>query len=201
MPYVQGWLNVRSSGHPDHELPGGGGRPDNALPGDQPGIDNSLPGMPAYPSHGLPPNGVIDNELPMPPPGVWPPPTASHPIVPAPGVPPGAIWPPIGRPPSWGGGLPANPARPDNSLPGSQPGVDNTLPAQPGIPDNTLPAQPPRPDNALPSQTFWVVVGIPGVGWRFAALDPSLQPGMPLPPTTTPPPTAGTPLPPTPEPK
>jgi hypothetical protein len=49
-----------------------------------------------------------------------------------------------------------NPARPDNSLPGGQGG---------------------QIDNSLPSQTFWVVCGIPGVGWRYIAIDPSLSIG------------------------
>jgi hypothetical protein len=123
-----------------------GNRPDNELPGQQPGIDNSLP---------------------KPPPGVFPPPVISHPIVPIPpgtSVPPGTIWPPV------------NPDRPSNELPGGRPPrPDNTLPgSQPGV-DNTLPQQPSRPDNSLPgSQTFWVVVWIPGYGWRYVAVDPSL---------------------------
>jgi hypothetical protein len=165
MPFVSGFLQVRH-----------GGRPDQGLPGEQPGIDNSLPGMPAYPDQGLP----------MPPPGTFPPPSPAHPIVPAPpSTPPGVIWPPIGRPPSWGGGWGSG-NRPDQGLPGSQPGPDNTLPGQPATPDNTLPTQPPRPDNSLPSQMYWVVCGIPGVGWRYVCVDPSLQPGMPLPPMPTP---------------
>ena len=58
------YINFVSGGHPDQGLPPGSpGMPDQGLPGSQPGVDNSLP---------------------MPPPGVWPPPTVSHPIVPAP---------------------------------------------------------------------------------------------------------------------
>jgi hypothetical protein len=171
MPFVSGFLRVFNPGHrPDQGLPGTPGHPDQGLPGDQPGIDNSLPGMPVYPDHGLPPGGVIDNELPKPPPGIWPPPSASHPIVPAPpGTPPGVIWPPIGRPPSWGGGWGSG-NRPDNSLPESQPGPDNSLPGSPAMPDQGLPHP----------TTYWVVVGIPGVGWRYTTVDPSLQPTPPM---------------------
>ncbi len=137
-----------------------GNRPDNELPGQQPGIDNSLP---------------------KPPPGVFPPPVISHPIVPIPpgtSVPPGTIWPPV-NPDRPSNELPSG-GRPDNTLP---PGVDNTLPGgSGGRPDNTLPGQPNRPDNSLPgSQTFWVVVWIPGYGWRYVAVDPSLTIGYPLP--------------------
>jgi len=121
-----------------------GDRPDQGLPGQQPGIDNTLP---------------------KPPPGVFPPPVPAHPIVPVPPgctVPPGTIWPPV------------NPDRPSNELPGGSGGrPDNTLP--PNV-DNTLPGgSGGRPDNALPgSQVFWVVVWIPGYGWRYVAVDPSL---------------------------
>ena len=127
-----------------------------------PGIDNELP-------PGTPPIGV---NLPEPPPGIWPPPSFSRPIVPThpiAGVPPGTIWPPVNKP-----------ARPDN----------------------TLPSQPARPDHTLPggsSGTFWVVCGIPGIGWRYICVDPSLGADNTLPGGR--PPTAGQPLPPTPEPK
>jgi hypothetical protein len=146
-----GYLNVEgmSGGLPDNSLPGGPVYPDQGLPGDQPGIDNSLP-------PGTPPIGVT---LPEPPPGIWPPPSFSRPIVPiGPDntlpVAPGTIWPSPGRP-----------VRPDNSLPGGQGG---------------------QIDNSLPSQTFWVVAGIPGVGWRYIAIDPSLEVGHPLPPHAQP---------------
>jgi hypothetical protein len=115
------------------------GRPDNSLPpefGGRP--DNSLPPLP----------GAPDNTLPKPPPGVWPPPSVSHPIVPVPptgSVPPGTIWP------------------------------------SPGQPDNALPGVPPTPGNGLPSGKFWVIAGIPGIGWRYVCVDPSLRPGNALP--------------------
>ena len=208
MPYVQGFLNIVSGGSPDNSLPGMPVGPDNSLPGSGAGIDNSLP---------------------KPPPGVWPPPSAAHPIVPAPpGTPPGVIWPPIGHPPSWGGGwgggghpdqglpggggrparpdqgLPGGggrPARPDQGLPGQRPPHASGQPVPGGgQPDNTLPGQPAHPDQGLPSGKFWVVAGIPGVGWRYVCVDPSQQPDQGLPPEggTTPPPTPDQGLPPTP---
>ena len=78
-----GFLNIgrRRPGHPDQGLPETEpGYPDQGLPGGEGGGE--------YPDH----------ELPTPPPGIWPPPTVSHPIVPAPpdedgdGT-PGSIWP------------------------------------------------------------------------------------------------------------
>ena len=132
-------LDSVGSNYPDNELPGGGH------------IDNSLP-------PGTPPIGP-DNTLPEPPPGIWPPPSFSRPIVPVGPdntlpVQPGTIWPSPGRP-----------VRPDNSLPGGGGG---------------------QIDNSLPSQTYWVVAGIPGVGWRYIAIDPSLEVGHPLPPHAQP---------------
>jgi hypothetical protein len=145
-----------------------GNYPDQGLPGDQPGIDNSLP---PHVDQGLP--------IPVPPPGVWPPPTVSHPIVPVPpgsSVPPGTIWP---NP---------HPPRPDQGLPGSQPGIDNTLPgSQPGV-DNTLPGAPPVPTQPI-YNTYWMLCYTPGYGWRYVSVDPSLTVGYPLPapqPTPTP---------------
>lgn len=144
MPFVQGFLRIRSGAHPDHELPSGE-HPSNELPGSQPGIDN---------------------ELPMPPPGVWPPPVPSHPIVPAPpNTPPGAIWPP------------ATPARPDQGLPSGGGHPDQGLPPTSG-------GSPSHPISGVPSK-FWIVAGIPGYGWRYVCVDPSLRPdqGLPMPPT------------------
>src|SRR5580765_395419 len=152
MPYVSGFLRTRHTpGHPDQGLPEGE--------------------RPVDPGYGIDIGAGIDNSLPMPPPGVWPPLTPSHPIQPAPpGTPPGVIWPPI-----YGGGhpdqgLPTPPVRPDQGLPGSQP-----------HPDQGLPGSQPHPDHGLPSKTYWVVVGIPGVGWRYVAVDPTLTVGYPLP--------------------
>ncbi len=132
--------------------------------GNRPGgpeIDNSLPG-------GLPPG--IDNTLPIPepPPGIWPPPGPGRPIVPiGPDntlpVQPGTIWPSPGRPPRPGHDLPGSGGHPDHELPGG------------GYPDNTL-----------PSQTYWMLCFCPSLGWRFVSVDPSLRPGMPLPPHAEP---------------
>jgi hypothetical protein len=158
-----GYLNVEGMS---------GGYPDQGLPGDQPGIDNSLPGM----------QPGIDNALPEPPPGIWPPPSLGNPIVPiGPDntlpVAPGTIWPSPGRPNRpdqglpgggghpGGGPMPGNPPRPDQGLPGGQGGTI---------------------DNALPSKTYWALCYMPSLGWRFIAVDPSLRPGMPLPPHAQP---------------
>lgn len=139
--------------------------------GDRPG--NALP-------PGVPPMG---GTLPEPPPGVWPPPSFGSPIVPIIDntlpVAPGTIWPSPGRPNRPDAGLPVAPGHPGG---GPMPGGER--------PGNALPG--------LPPGKFWVVAGIPGVGWRYVCVDPSLSVGMPLP---VPPVTPGTPLPPTPAPK
>ena len=125
MPFVSGYLRIRGGGHADNELPEG-----------EEGVD---------PGYGIEAGGgTINNDLPRPPPGVFPPPVAAHPIVPAPpGTPPGTIWPPV------------NPDRPNQGLPGGS-----------GA----------RPDQGLPGdKTFWVVVWIPGYGWKYVAVDPTLQ--------------------------
>jgi len=158
MPYVTGFLRVRE----------GGGSIDNELPGDQPGIDNSLPG-------GLPP---IGSTLPEPPPGIWPPPSFGQPIVPTNPIappPPGSIWPPPGRPPHVSGG-PVPPHVSGQPVP--------TPPPTAGTPPPTGGATP--PSTKPPSGTFWVVAGIPGLGWRYVCVDPSLDAGMPLPPAPAP---------------
>jgi len=165
-----GALNVELSGGATDPGFGGGigaGHPDNSLP----------PGMPP-----------IGSTLPEPPPGIWPPLTPSSPIQPAPpGTPPGSIWPPI-----WTGS-PGHPAHPLPPTPGRP---DAGLPVQPGHPDAGLPAQPGHPSGgpvppqagAKPpeSKVWYVVAGIPGVGWRYVAIDPSLVAGMPLPPAPEP---------------
>jgi hypothetical protein len=159
MPFVQGYLTIRERGQPGNELP-------------EAPVDPGFGG-------GVPP---IGSTLPEPPPGIWPPITPSHPIQPAPpGTPPGAIWPPIGHP---GHPLPPSPGHPDTGLPPSPGRPDAGLPTPPS---GTLPARPPvAPGHDLPSHVFWVVVGIPGVGWRYVAVDPSLSVGYPLPPAPEP---------------
>ena len=166
MPYVQGFLNVRSSGHPDNELPGGGH------------ADNSLPGM-----------GGIDNSLPQPPPGMWPPPSLGNPIVEIDNtlpVQPGTIWPSPGRPNRPDNSLPGG-GRPENSLPGRPSRPDNSLPNAPARPDAGLPSGGGgQIDNGLPSKTYWMIAYCPSLGWRYIAVDPSLSVGNELPPTAQP---------------
>jgi hypothetical protein len=89
MPRVKGFLRIlKRRGH------GGPVDPDY-------GVDEGVD-----PGYGVEEGGEIDQELPTPPPGIWPPPTPSHPIQPVPDeegeagqlpeIPPGSIWP---RPP------------------------------------------------------------------------------------------------------
>lgn len=188
MPYVSGFLRVRGRGHADHELPEGEVDPGwGVTPPIDPGFGGGLP---------------------APPPGLWPPPNATLPIVPAPpDTPPGAIWPPIGHPPSWGGGIPARPpvisggpatppgrpARPDAGLPtppGAHPGGGPATPpgrppsvgggpaTPPGLHPGGGPVTPPPTTKPIePPTKFWIVAGIPGVGWKYVCVDPSLQPG------------------------
>ncbi|HXJ75825.1 MAG TPA: hypothetical protein VNM37_23415 [Candidatus Dormibacteraeota bacterium] len=129
--------------------------------------DHGLPSAPGTPDNSLPPiPGAPDNTLPPSPPGIWPPMSPVHPVQPLPpgsNVPPGTIWPSPGTP-------------------------DNSLPKPPGTPDQGLPKPPPGVDNTLPSGKFWVVAGIPGIGWRYICVDPSLKPGnaLPTPPAAQP---------------
>ena len=146
-----GYLNVEGMS---------GGYPGNELPGDQPGIDNSLPGM----------QPGVDNSLPKPPPGVWPPPVPTHPIVPVPPgstAPPGTIWPSPGHP--------AHPIAPGGAPPTA------THPIAPGgsppRPDQTLPptGMDPHPSHPIASGTYWCLVYLPGFGWKYVVIDPSLE--------------------------
>jgi hypothetical protein len=156
MPFVSGFLRIRrGAGHPDQGLPG---------------VEE-----PADPGYGIEEGGMPDQGLPTPPPGVWPPLTPSHPIQPAPpGTPPGSIWPPVGHP-----GHPIAPVRP-----GRPPRPDQGLPpTSPGHPEGLPPTAPGHPDQGLPTppKVYWVVAGIPGVGWRYICVDPSLHPDQGLP--------------------
>lgn len=156
MPFVSGYLNVRTGGHPDQSLPGAE--------------------RPVDPSYGIDLGAGIDNTLPPGPPGVFPPLVPSHPIQPAPpGTPPGTIWPPMFAPvdPGYGQGALMPPHASGQPLP--------TPPTGSAPPRPTPAPTPPRPDQGLPSKTYWVVVGIPGVGWRYCAIDPSLRPDQGLP--------------------
>jgi hypothetical protein len=104
---------------------------------------------PVDPDYGVDEGAGIDNELPEPPPGIWPPLTPGNPIRPVPPMAPG-------RP-----GLPGRP----------------TKPVQPdeGHPDQELPAPPgsiwPRPPGPV-SGYFIALVRIPGMGWRYIVIDP-----------------------------
>jgi hypothetical protein len=111
----------------------------------------------------------------------------------------------VSRPTDPGFGIPEG-GRPDQGLPGWQPDGGLELPDQglpappPGLwPPLTIgypigPAPPgtppgtiwPSPGDPIGSGVFYVVAGIPGIGWRYVAVDPSLKPGMPLPPTAEP---------------
>ena len=131
MPFVKGFLRIVGRGHPDHELPE---RPDGGGPVD-PGFGVGAPIDPGF-------------DIPIPPPGVWPPPNGTLPIVPAPpGTPPGVIWP---RPPGI-----------DNTLPTPPPGGGSTLPIErtfwmlcycPALGWNYVSVDPTlKPDNTLPA--------------------------------------------------
>jgi hypothetical protein len=160
MPFVSGFLRVRRGGHPDQGLPGVEGPVDPGYGIEEGHPDQGLPGLPPYPDQGLP----------TPPAGVWPPLTPSHPIQPAPpGTPPGTIWPPV-----W-------PVDPGYGVGSERP--DQGLPPAPGAPDQGLPqpGRPVHPDQGLPRpQVYYIVAGIPGVGWRYVAVDPTLRPSHPI---------------------
>jgi hypothetical protein len=158
------YIRIRRRGQQpgiDNSLPGGsGGEIDNSLPGDQPGIDN---------------------ELPEPPPGIWPPPSLGNPIVPvypdnSLPVQPGTIWPSPGRPNRPDQGLPPSPGHPGG---GPMPGGER--------PDNALPGgQGGEITNPIQPRTYWMLCYCPSLGWKYVAVDPSLRPGTPLPPTAQP---------------
>jgi hypothetical protein len=191
MPYVRGFLNIVSPGHPDNSLPGGGGQVDPGY-----GVEEGRPGHELPPgiwggSGSLPPH--VDNSLPPPPPGIWPKPVSIWPPTPLPPnypMPPGSIWPPVGSP--------SHPI-----APGSPGAPDNTLPTPPGGSAGQLPSggRPPTAgqlpsgggghvDNSLPSQKYLVAIvsvsaggGLKVVG--YTVVDPSLSPGqLPVPPPT-----------------
>jgi hypothetical protein len=160
MPFVSGFLKVRSGGHPDQGLPGGEGPVDPGY-----GVDAG-----EGPSHPI--------ELPDPPPGIWPPLT------------PEAPWRPIdpgygvgGRPPhvSTGPVRPGAPERPSTGPvpPGRPPAApDQGLPGQPAAPDQGLPAEPPTAGHlpALPPGTIWPPLP-PGVTGHYLALMAIRGPG------------------------
>jgi len=133
---------VDAGATPDHGLPPAPGRPDHALP---PGVDHTLPGSQPYPDHGLPPvpGGPVqlpvypyDPTHPIAPGGERP----THPIHLLPGARFVLIWLACkglvlvpdhtlpGALPTPGHDLPANPAKPDNTLPPAKPGTPPAVP-------------------------------------------------------------------------
>lgn len=70
-----------------------------------------------------------------------------------PATPPPGIWPPL------------NAGRPVQPLPPS----DET-------PPGTIWPSPGTPEHPIPPQKYWVIAGIPGIGWRYVCVDPSLIP-------------------------
>ena len=157
------WIRpMRSRPHVDHELPGADAPVDPGY-----GVEAPVGIWPPDPAH---------PELPivLPPPEIWPPHPQPPPVVwppridnTLPGPPPG-IWPP--------------PEAPDNSLPPT-PGHLPVFPGTPGEPGTIWPPLPVRPDNSLPGpENFLVIVWVPGVGYRWVVVDPSLKPDQGLPP-------------------
>jgi hypothetical protein len=117
------------------------------------------------------------------------------PVDPGFGVGGGPVDPGWGNRPPVGGTLPEQPPQvwpPINWHNPIAPIIDNTLPVQPGTIwpspgrpphiDHTLPGGGGQVDNTLPSQTFWMIAYCPSLGWKYVSVDPSLRPGMPLPP-------------------
>lgn len=163
MPLVSGFLRVR-------RRRGGGGPVDPDY-----GIDEGDIG--GAPDQGLPGMDYPDQGLPEPPPGIWPPPTISHPIQPAdPDTPPGTIWPPVGHPSHPWRPVPGRPPAPGQGLPTPPPVAGQPLPpVQPGAPSHPIAP-------GLPAK-FWIVAGIPGYGWKYVCVEPSAgQPIQPVPP-------------------
>jgi|HubBroStandDraft_3_1064219.scaffolds.fasta_scaffold93656_1 hypothetical protein len=159
-----GYLNIGR-----RTRPGGGGPVDPDY-----GVDEGDIGGGGDIDEGSPPG--IDNELPSPPPGIWPPLTPEHP------------WRPL---PSW-------PERPSHPIaPGTPPagGVGGRPPdrPQPGEPDEELPPGsiwPPLPPSV--HGKFLALVLIAGTGhgahYRYVVVDADarpehpIAPGQPIPP-------------------
>lgn len=112
----------------------GGGTPEHPI---------APPEEPVDPGYGVDVGGPeLPEELPDPPPGIWPPPSISHPIVPIPPPATGTPTPPIALPPGmiW---------------------------PSPGKPEHPI---------AMPPAKFAVLVYIPGHGFKYVVVDPSLKP-------------------------
>jgi hypothetical protein len=147
--------------------------------GGLPGLpDNSLPGVPVGPAHPI--------VLPPLPPGVELPPglggTPEHPI----------YYPPVA---GQGPGLPSNPIAPGGQPPGIWGGPplypDQGLPGRPPVPGwpshpIILPGTPEHPIAGEPGQVWPPLVGVqtaaialawlPGYGWRWVRVDPTVNP-------------------------
>jgi hypothetical protein len=160
-------LDPIDGGHPDQGLPGDPNYPDQGLPEGEEPVD---PGF----GVGRPPH--VGNL----PPGMFPP---HLPIVPRPPRPP-HIWPPSGHVDNT---LPLPPedllpAHPDQGLP---PNVGQ-LPVFPGTPAEPGTIWPPLPGLPEASGNLLVIVWVPGVGYRWAVIDPSLTVDNDLPPERAP---------------
>lgn len=166
MPYVRGFLKLGRRSRP--------GRPDIGLPEEPEG------GGP--PDWGIEEGGDIDNELPTPPPGIWPPLTPEQPWRPIGGVDPGYGL-PGPRPPTVGGG-PARPPRPPGSPDQGLPGEGGEHPeVQPPIhlPPGSI--WPPLPEGVHGKYLALVFIAGGGHGYkyRYVVIDADLKPGHPLP--------------------
>ena len=148
-------------------------------------IDNELPdeGEPVDPGFGVgrPPHvGKL-------PPGMFPP---HLPIQPRPPGRPPTIWPPSGHADNSLARPPGDLLPPD-SFDYSLPVPPNCqLPVWPGSPAAPGTIWPPLPgiDNSLPGQShnLLVIVWVPGIGYRWAVIDPSLTVDNDLPPERAP---------------
>lgn len=161
MPYVRGFLKVGRRHRP--------GRPDIGLP---------EPEEPVDPDYGIDEGAGVDNELPelpLPPPGIWPPLTPENPWRP---IDPGFG---VGRPPTVGGGParpPVTPGRPEQPLP-ETPEVEPPIVLPPGA------IWPPLPPDVHGKFLALVLVGGMGHGvkYRYVVIDadakPPHRPGRP----------------------
>jgi hypothetical protein len=182
---------IDEGGYPDQGLPGGrpphvGNRPPGSWePPVHPGQGLPWPGRPVDPDWGWGGSERPDQGLP----GGWGRPPRPDQGLPRPPTPP-SVWP---KPP--GGGLPVDPSwgvpggeHPSHGLP--------IYPMDPEHPDNVLPEVPgvePPPVDPPPG-TIWpplppeipagqaiAVVGITGVGWRYAVITVPVHPDQGLP--------------------
>ena len=162
MPFVSGFLRVRKHRH----------RPDQGLP---PGEE------PTDPDYGVEEGevggGDIDNELPEPPPGIWPPLTPEHPWRPVPGGgrperPSQGLPPSPGRPPTVGGGLPPTPGHPMEPV---EPGDEGSPEHLPSLPPGMI--WPPLPPGV--HGKYLVLIYVSGIGYRYTVIDASQRPERP----------------------